>query len=114
MTKGDIFTAELNGNGSQQSGLRPVVIVQNDIGNTHSPTTIIACITTKHKKPKQPTHVSLDNHHNVSGQILCEQLYTINKQDLHTYIGHLTDNEQSQVDNALKVSLGLIDLPQKE
>jgi len=108
MNKGDIYTMDLRGKGFVQKGLRPVVVIQNDMGNSHSPTTIIACITRKLKKPQQPTHVQIsDEHMNVSGQILCEQIFTVNKTDLRKFICTLTNEEINNLNHGLSISLDL-------
>ena len=108
MTRGEIYIARLKGSGSIQNGVRPVVVIQNDVGNEHSPTTIVACVTKQLKKEFQPTHVLLEYHENVSGMILCEQLYTLNKTDLTKMVGHLSDSELGLLNKALQVSLGII------
>lgn len=113
MTRGDIYIARLKGSGSVQNGVRPVVVIQNDIGNEHSPTTVVASITKQQKKIIQPTHFLLEYRENVSGMVLCEQLYTINKSKLTKCIGHLSDNELNLLNQALCVSIG-IDYPPKK
>jgi mRNA interferase MazF len=109
--RGDIFFANLNPViGSEQGGLRPVLILQNDIGNTYSPTTIVAALTSRIKRAKLPTHVevprgkySLDK----DSVILCEQLRTIDKQRLKERIGSLDEEAMLRVNAALDISLGL-------
>ena len=115
MTRGDIYLADLpQTSGSVQNGLRPVVVIQNDTGNTYSTTTIVACVTRKGKKPHQPTHISLDEtHENVTGQILCEQLFTIAKSSLKKYIGKLNDSELAELNKAVSISLGLQHIGEK-
>jgi mRNA interferase MazF len=108
--RGQIYFADLPMNvGHVQSGTRPVVIIQNNIGNQHSPTVIVACITSQLKKPEQPTHLmfkgSPDSFKN--GMILCEQLYTIDKTKLKRLIGSLNTHGLNELDKALKVSLSL-------
>ena len=109
--RGDIFYADLRPViGSEQGGIRPVLIVQNDTGNKHSPTVICAAITSKMNKAKLPTHVELD-----SGKydmvkdsvILLEQLRTIDKKRLKDKVCHLDDEILEKVDKALLVSLEL-------
>lgn len=107
MIRGEIYIARLKGSGSIQKGVRPVVVIQNDTGNNHSPTTIVACVTRQVKKETQPTHVLLEYHESVDGMILCEQLYTLNKKDLRKCVGHLNDSELTSLDRALCVSLDI-------
>ncbi len=110
--RGDIFYADLRPVvGSEQGGVRPVLIIQNDVGNRHSPTVICAAITSKMNKAKLPTHVELE-----AGRfqlvkdsvILLEQLRTIDKKRLKDRVCHLDGEILDQVDKALKVSLELI------
>ncbi|NLW55875.1 MAG: type II toxin-antitoxin system PemK/MazF family toxin [Firmicutes bacterium] len=109
--RGDLFFANLNPVvGSEQGGLRPVIIIQNDIGNTYSPTTIIAAITSKIKRAKLPTHVEIKKGFSQldrNSVILCEQLRTIDKRRLSEKIGELSEDLMAQVDEALKISIGL-------
>lgn len=112
--RGDIFYANLNPViGSEQGGVRPVLIIQNNIGNKYSPTTIIAAITSKIKKAKLPTHVELsaaEFNLEKDSVILLEQLRTIDKRRLKEKITHLDDEIMSEIDRALMISLGLVDL----
>ncbi|HOB09072.1 MAG: type II toxin-antitoxin system PemK/MazF family toxin [Limnochordia bacterium] len=112
--RGDIFYANLNPViGSEQGGVRPVLIIQNNIGNKYSPTTIIAAITSKIKKAKLPTHVELsaaEFNLEKDSVILLEQLRTIDKRRLKEKIAHLDDEIMSEIDRALMISLGLVDL----
>ena len=112
--RGDIYYANLNPViGSEQGGLRPVLILQNDIGNTYSPTTIVAAVTSKIKRAKLPTHIELKSDRyqlEKDSVILLEQLRTIDKQRLKERIGRLDDDTMAKVDNALLISLGLRDL----
>ena len=109
--RGDIFFADLNPVvGSEQGGLRPVLVVQNDIGNTYSPTTIVAALTSRIKRAKLPTHVEVAKEkYNLDRDsvILCEQIRTIDKRRLKERIGELDDEAMQRVDAALAVSLGL-------
>jgi mRNA interferase MazF len=109
--RGDLFFANLNPVvGSEQGGLRPVLILQNDIGNTYSPTTIVAAITSKIKRAKLPTHVEIKKDFSRLDRdsvILCEQLRTIDKRRLNEKIGELSEEIMVKVDVALKISLGL-------
>lgn len=112
--RGDIFYANLNPVlGSEQGGQRPVLIIQNDVGNMYSPTTIVAAITSRIKRAKLPTHIELDAA-NVSLEkdsvILLEQLRTIDKQRLMEKITHLDETIMAKVDQAIETSLGLKEL----
>ena len=101
--RGDIFYADLRPVvGSEQGGVRPVLIIQNDTGNKHSPTVICAAITSKMNKAKLPTHVEIDSKDSV---ILLEQLRTIDKKRLKDKVCHLDNEIISQVNHALSVSL---------
>ena len=109
--RGDMYFADLGqGIGSEQAGNRPVVIIQNDVGNRHSPTVICAAITSKMNKAKLPTHVELDTRRcNMvkDSVILLEQLRTIDKMRLKEKICHIDDSLLKQVNTALMVSLEL-------
>ena len=109
--RGDIYYADLSPVvGSEQGGLRPVLIVQNDVGNKYSPTVIAAAITSQQTKNNLPTHIKI----NASGCglakdsiVLLEQVRTIDKQRLKEKMGCLDDNSMGLVDKALSVSFGL-------
>ena len=107
--RGDIYYADLRPVvGSEQGGIRPVLIIQNDIGNKHSPTVICAAITSKMNKAKLPTHVELDSKRSSmikDSVILLEQLRTIDKQRLKEKICHIDETLQKKVDTALLTSL---------
>ena len=109
--RGDIFYADLSPVVvSEQGGIRPVMIIQNDVGNRHSPTVICAAITSKMNKAKLPTHVEIDasKYHLVKNSVvLLEQVRTIDKQRLKDFICHVDNKLMSQVENALRVSLEL-------
>ncbi|MDE7430678.1 MAG: type II toxin-antitoxin system PemK/MazF family toxin [Lachnospiraceae bacterium] len=109
--RGDIFYADLRPViGSEQGGIRPVLIIQNDMGNRHSPTIICAAITSKMNKAKLPTHVELDSSRYdmvKDSVILLEQLRTIDKKRLKDKVCHLDDEILAKVDKALLVSLEL-------
>lgn len=109
--RGDIYYADLRPViGSEQGGIRPVLIIQNDVGNKHSPTVICAAITSKMNKAKLPTHVELDSRRcNIvkDSVILMEQLRTIDKSRLRERVCHLEADILEQVDAALMVSLEL-------
>ena len=111
LRRGDIYYADLNPViGSEQGGVRPVLILQSDIGNRYSPTTIIAAITSRNHKAKQPTHVELPTAQSNLPQdsvALLEQLRTIDKQRLTEKVSLLDSSTMEQVDKALEISLGL-------
>ncbi len=109
--RGDIYYADLRPVvGSEQGGIRPVLIIQNDTGNRHSPTVIVAAITSKMTKSKLPTHVKIDSkRYNIvkDSIILLEQLRTIDKTRLKDKVCHLDNEMLKNVENALAVSLEL-------
>ncbi len=108
--RGDIYFARFEGGtGSEQHGNRPVVVIQNDVGNFYSPTLIVASITSNTaKKSTQPTHCLLENNELVAkSMVLAEQIFTIDKQRLLKFIGHLSPDDMSRVDRALRNSLAL-------
>lgn len=107
--RGEVYFADLGSTiGSEQSGFRPVVILQNDIGNLHSPTTIVAAITSSQKKTCLPCHtpVTLNGIH--IGTAKLEQIRTIDKRRLARCIGKLNDATMKNIDYALCVSLGVV------
>ncbi len=109
--RGDIFYADLRPVvGSEQGGVRPVLIIQNDVGNKHSPTVICAAITSKMNKAKLPTHIEIDASSYAiirDSVILLEQLRTIDKQRLKDKVCHLDAEVLKQVNKALCISLEL-------
>jgi len=111
--KGDIFFADLSPViGSEQGGVRPVLVVQNDIGNKYSPTVIVAAVTSQINKAKLPTHVeigALGHGLNKDSVVLLEQLRTIDKKRLKEKIGKVDTDIISEVNEALTISLGMID-----
>jgi len=111
--RGDVYFADLSPVvGSEQGGVRPVLVIQNDIGNRFSPTVIIAAITAQIQKAKLPTHVEIDAKRygfERDSVLLLEQIRTIDKQRLTDKITHLDDEMMEKVDEALQVSLGLIE-----
>lgn len=111
--RGDVYFADLSPVvGSEQGGVRPVLVIQNDIGNRFSPTVIVAAITAQIQKAKLPTHVEIDAKKygfERDSVILLEQIRTIDKQRLTDKITHLDEVMMSRVDVALQISLGLID-----
>jgi len=111
--RGDIIYADLSPViGSEQGGVRPVLIVQNDIGNKYSPTVIVAAITSQINKAKLPTHIEINaNEYGLpkDSVVLLEQIRTIDKKRLREKIGHFDEDMMDRVNDCLKISMGLID-----
>ena len=111
MKRGDIYYADLSPViGSEQGGMRPVLIVQNDTGNKHSPTVIAAAITSQVGKARLPTHIELPGQScglSRDSVILLEQIRTIDKSRLRERMGKLEEPMMTEVDNAIAVSFGL-------
>ena len=107
--RGDIYFIRLDSStGSEQSGTRPAVILQNDVGNTYSPTLIVATLTSKtEKKAAQPTHCLVEPEKLEPSIVQAEQIFTIDKSRVQNFAGHLTTEEMSRVDDAVKISLAL-------
>ncbi|HEY5561883.1 MAG TPA: type II toxin-antitoxin system PemK/MazF family toxin [Clostridiaceae bacterium] len=109
--RGDIFYADLSPVvGSEQGGVRPVIIVQNDVGNKYSPTIIVAAITSQINKAKLPTHVEISSEEyglNKDSVVLLEQIRTLDKKRLKDKIGHMTESDMKKVDDALLISIGV-------
>jgi len=109
--RGDIFYADLSPVvGSEQGGLRPVLIIQNDVGNRYSPTVIAAAITSRMGKTKLPTHIDIYADRvglAKDSVILLEQIRTLDKRRLREKMGHLDDDVMEEVNNAIAVSFGL-------
>ncbi|MCD8050839.1 MAG: type II toxin-antitoxin system PemK/MazF family toxin [Clostridiales bacterium] len=109
--RGDIFYADLSPVvGSEQGGIRPVLIIQNDMGNRHSPTVIAAAITSQMNKAKLPTHIELIDQHcglTRDSVVLLEQIRTLDKRRLRERMGHLEGEMMDQVDRAIAVSFGI-------
>lgn len=109
--RGDIYYADLSPVvGSEQGGVRPVLIVQNDMGNRYSPTVIAAAITSRKDKAALPTHIRVNADESGLERdsiILLEQVRTLDKQRLRSHMGTLSDADMQRVDNALSVSFGL-------
>lgn len=102
------------GNGSEQGGIRPAVIVQNDVGNKYSPTTIVIPITSQQTKANLPTHVILDNTLlEKKSMVLCEQVRIIDKKRVKSEIGYLPNEDIVRIDNALLISMGFVPLGRK-
>ncbi|MDD7592716.1 MAG: type II toxin-antitoxin system PemK/MazF family toxin [Peptoniphilaceae bacterium] len=111
--RGDIYYADLDPViGSEQGGVRPVVVLQNDVGNKYSPTIIAAAITSNLNKNRMPTHVRVSNDKDLplDSVVLLEQLRTIDKKRLQQRVGHFPDETMREIDRALSVSIGLAPL----
>lgn len=111
--RGDILYADLSPViGSEQGGVRPVLVIQNDIGNKYSPTVIISAITSQINKAKLPTHIEITAPEYglpKDSVVLLEQIRTIDKKRLREKIGHFDDDMMTKVDECLKISIGLSD-----
>jgi len=109
--RGDIFYADLSPvTGSEQGGIRPVIVIQNDVGNKYSPTVIVAAITSQINKAKLPTHVEISSDEyglNKDSVVLLEQIRTLDKKRLKEKIGHMTNADIALVEEALLISIGL-------
>ena len=107
--RGEIYFADLSPVvGSEQTGLRPVLILQNNSGNRHSPTTIVAAITSRKTKPNLPTHVRVSTDGlPLESTVLLEQIKTIDKSRIDEYIGRLDKDTMGKVDYAVITSLGI-------
>lgn len=110
--RGDMYYADLSPViGSEQGGVRPVLIIQNNVGNKYSPTVIVSAITSQLNKNKLPTHIELDSKEfglKSNSVVLTEQIRTIDKSRLKEKIGHIDDNRiMNRINNALGVSFGL-------
>lgn len=112
--RGDLFYADLNPVvGSEQGGIRPVLVIQNDVGNHFSPTVVAAAITSRKAKNSLPTHILLENVPGLAptSLLLLEQLRTIDRKRLRGYIGRISKEKMLEVDAALAISLMLKDYP---
>lgn len=108
--RGDLFYADLNPVvGSEQGGIRPVLVIQNDVGNHFSPTVVAAAITSKKAKNSLPTHILLENVPGLAptSLLLLEQLRTIDRKRLRGYIGRISKEKMLEVDAALAISIGI-------
>ena len=109
--RGEIYYADLSPVvGSEQGGIRPVLIVQNDVGNRYSPTVIAAAITSQREKSKLPTHIELESRScglSKDSVVLLEQIRTIDKKRLKERMGRIDDNAMGKIDHALTISFGL-------
>ena len=110
MKRGEIYRADLDPVvGSEQGGVRPVLIIQNDTGTQHSPTVIVAAITGRKKKPHMPVHVLIsaeDSGRPMDSVVLTEQVRTLEKSRLTRYLGRLTEDAMARIDQALARSIG--------
>jgi len=108
--RGDIYYADLSpAYGCEQGGMRPVIIVQNNVGNFHSPTVIVAVMTSKLKK-RLPTHIDIqsgEGNLKMDSTVLLEQLKTIDKSRLIRFVGRVSDSKMDEINRAMLVSLGL-------
>lgn len=108
--RGDLFYADLNPVvGSEQGGIRPVLVIQNDVGNYFSPTVVAAAITSRKAKNSLPTHILLENVPGLAptSLLLLEQLRTIDRKRLRGYIGRISKEKMLEVDAALAISIGI-------
>ena len=108
--RGDLFYADLNPVvGSEQGGIRPVLVIQNDVGNHFSPTVVAAAITSRKAKNSLPTHILLENVPGLAptSLLLLEQLRTIDRKRLRGYIGSISKEKMLEVDAALAISIGI-------
>lgn len=108
--RGDLFFADLSPVvGSEQGGIRPVVVIQNDVGNRYSSTVIVAAITSQTNKGRLPTHVQVSDHSDLpkNSVVLCEQIRTIDKRRLRERIGRFDEKNMAAIDAAIRISVGL-------
>lgn len=108
--RGDLFYADLNPVvGSEQGGIRPVLVIQNDVGNHFSPTVVAAAITSRKAKNSLPTHILLENVPGLAptSLLLLEQLRTLDRKRLRGYIGRISKEKMLEVDAALAISIGI-------
>ena len=109
--RGDVYYADLSPIvGSEQGGVRPVLVLQNDVGNKYSQTIIVSAITSQLNKTKLPTHIPLETNSGLSKNsvVLLEQIRTIDKQRLKEKIGHIDEGTMKQVNDALSISFGML------
>jgi len=108
--RGDVYMMDLNPySGSEQGGIRPVLVIQNDVGNHFSPTVVAAAITSRKAKNSLPTHILLENVPGLAptSLLLLEQLRTIDRKRLRGYIGRISKEKMLEVDAALAISIGI-------
>lgn len=116
LKRGDIYYADLSGvQGSEQGGVRPVLVIQNDKGNQCSPTTIVAAITSQaHKASNLPTHILLKKEESGlprDSVALLEQIRTVDKCRLKSFAGHLSRKQMLEIENALRISFAMLLMP---
>lgn len=116
--RGEIYYLNCNeSNGSVQSGIRPVIVIQNNVGNTFSGTTIVIPLTSK-KKKSIPTHIKIKkdkfNKLPQNSTALCEQILTVNQNDLFNRIGYIKDQTMEEINKCLMISIGLAEKNKKE
>ena len=106
--RGDIYIIHLTGSGSEQNGTRPVVIIQNDVGNRYSPTTVVVPLTSQNKK-EMPTHVDLCPEDGVvkPSTVLCEQPFAVDKSRLMKKLGELNTNKIEDINKKIMFNLGI-------
>ncbi len=108
--RGQIYYADLSPvKGSEQGGHRPVLIIQNDVGNKYAPTVIVAVITSRHTKAKLPTHIWLNAECGLpkESMVECEQVRTIDKSRLKNFMGAVSQEVMREIEKGLKISFGL-------
>lgn len=110
--RGDIFWVDLGiAKGSEQGGVRPAVIIQNDVGNKYSPTVIVCPITSEIKRKELPTHVLLEDYRRYGlkslSQVIAEQIKTMDKSKIGDYIGYISDDIMNTVDKAIEISVNV-------
>ena len=115
MVRGDVYYVRIGneGVGSEQKGDRYCVIIQNNVGNKHSPTVIVAFVSTSIHKAKLPTHVEINNSNSGIPEpsiIMCEQIRTIDKSRLERMVGHLSEDKKHELNKALCISIGITDM----
>ena len=109
--RNEIYYADLSPViGSEQGGIRPVLVIQNDVGNKFSPTTIVAAITSRQNKAKLPTHIEItEDVFEKESIVLLEQIRTVDKRRLKEYVGKLDNGTMERVNKAISISVGLTD-----
>ena len=107
--RGQVYYANLDGNtGSEQGGTRPVLVIQNNVGNAHSPTTIVAIITSRKTKANLPTHFWFEaDYLALPSMVELEQIRTIDKSRLKNYLGQFTNLQMAEIDQKIRISLAV-------
>lgn len=107
INRGEIYIAELTaGQGCEQKGTRPVLVIQNNVGNRYSPTVIVAALTSQIKKALLPTHVEVVDELSRPSIVLLEQMRTLDKTRLRECVGKLSEDKMKEIDRAILISLG--------